>query len=216
MGDWSDEATSRRSGATWSCRSPSQVVETTDLRGRLTSPPMMPRLSSVWVISTSPRALCSQSSTARPSKQPAFPFVRSKRPAREKCWLPRWSRERSICYRSTLGTASGHFGDGDGAPTIELFRSSLEARGLTALEPSQAQNTNVFVVLAEAGLGPSISDLSDVASTLRFGGRLSAPTVLCASAGSRRHTVFSSQSSSPNRLSKSRARRFAETRSKSG
>jgi osmoprotectant transport system substrate-binding protein len=74
-----------------------------------------------------------------------------------------------------LGTASGYFGGGDVDTTIGLFRSNLEARGLTALEPSQAQNTNVFVVLAEAGLGPSISDLSDVASTLRFGGPTECP-----------------------------------------
>ncbi len=72
-----------------------------------------------------------------------------------------------------LGTATGYFGTGD-APddpiTLDDLQRRLEPDGLTALAPAPATNTNVFVVLADSGLGPRISDLADAAPTLRFGG----------------------------------------------
>ena len=72
-----------------------------------------------------------------------------------------------------LGTASSYYGDDPSeAPpiTVELLREMLEPRGVTALTPSTAQNTNVFVVDADSGLGPDLSDLGPVAAGLRFGG----------------------------------------------
>ena len=71
-----------------------------------------------------------------------------------------------------LGTATSYYGHAqpDAAPaTVERLRSLLEPRGLTALTPSTAENTNVFVALATSGLGPRLSDLTTVAPDLRLG-----------------------------------------------
>jgi osmoprotectant transport system substrate-binding protein len=72
-----------------------------------------------------------------------------------------------------LGTATAYFGAGDSPAdpiTLDDLQQRLEPSGLTALAAAPATNTNVFVVRATDGLGPRISDLADVASTLRFGG----------------------------------------------
>ncbi len=72
-----------------------------------------------------------------------------------------------------LGTATGYFGAGrpaPAAPNLADLRDRLESKGLIALAVAPAENTNVFVVLVDSGLGPRISDLSAVAETLRFGG----------------------------------------------
>jgi len=72
-----------------------------------------------------------------------------------------------------LGTATTYFSAGDmGEPkqALTALRTALEPRGLVALEPARATNTNVFVVSADSGLGPRISDLAGDAPTLRFGG----------------------------------------------
>lgn len=72
-----------------------------------------------------------------------------------------------------LGTATDYYGataPTGPAPTIAGLRALLEPRGLTALTPAGAQNTNAFVVLATSTLGPRISDLADAAPDLRIGG----------------------------------------------
>lgn len=77
-----------------------------------------------------------------------------------------------------LGTALSFFGGDQGEPassTIENLRSQLEDRGMTALEPASAENVNVFVSVAGSGLGPTLSDLTAEAPTLRFGGPAECP-----------------------------------------
>ncbi|GJM37686.1 MAG: glycine/betaine ABC transporter substrate-binding protein [Acidimicrobiales bacterium] len=77
-----------------------------------------------------------------------------------------------------LGTAASFFGLDrveTGHPSVEDLRNVLEFRGLTALEPAPAENVNVFVALAESGLGPSLSALADDAPNLRFGGTAECP-----------------------------------------
>lgn len=71
-----------------------------------------------------------------------------------------------------LGFAVTQFGAGEIDPagsTVDDLRAVLEPRGMTALTPAPAESINVFVVLAESGLGPALSDLADVAPSLRFG-----------------------------------------------
>ena len=75
-----------------------------------------------------------------------------------------------------LGTATECFG----APTDGMadLATALEAKGLEPLQPSPAQDVNVFVVTEEtAGVHglERISDLAEVASSFRFGGPVECP-----------------------------------------
>ncbi len=75
-----------------------------------------------------------------------------------------------------LGTAAEYFG----APTDSVadLATALEAKGLEPLQPSPAQDVNVFVVTEEtAGVHglERISDLAEVASSFAFGGPVECP-----------------------------------------
>jgi osmoprotectant transport system substrate-binding protein len=75
-----------------------------------------------------------------------------------------------------VGTAGDHFGAGD--DDLASLIEALEPRGLVPLEPAPAVDVNVLVVTEsmsrERGLA-SISDLADIAATIRLGGPVECP-----------------------------------------
>jgi osmoprotectant transport system substrate-binding protein len=64
---------------------------------------------------------------------------------------------------------------GDVDATVEALRAQLETRGLQALEPSPAVDSNSFVVTAETAESLGLSKISDLTEDLRLGGPADCP-----------------------------------------
>ena len=91
---------------------------------------------------------------------------------------PALEQDRLDLVPEYLGTATRWYGQGEteqGRATPADLRAGLEPHGLAALEPAAAENTNVFAVRADSGLGPRLSDLAGVSTGLRFGGLAECP-----------------------------------------